>query len=190
MTVVLVDTEDNELLFGADSAASGQDEEIYTFDTEKVFEREGYLFGYCGSYRIGQILRHCVELPKIPEDPEEPFDMERFLVRELLPPIRQAVTAEGAAGAGRAILGDKTAILLGCRRQIWRLGTNLTVNRETPFAAIGSGRSRAYGALHALHAAGFGPLQQRVELALQATAAFTANVRPPFHFVGTGAGLK
>jgi hypothetical protein len=65
----------------------------------------------------------------------------------------------------------------------------LTVVPEFEFgAAIGSGRLRAYGALHALWTAGVEPPMRRLELALEAAAAFTANVRPPWHFVSLPPG--
>ena len=57
---------------------------------------------------------------------------------------------------------------------------------ERAYAAIGSGRLRAYGAFHVLHAAGVGPARRRPELVLEATAEHTANVRRPWHFVSLG----
>jgi hypothetical protein len=96
------------------------------------------------------------------------------------------LTEEGVAGSGAAILGEKTSILLGCRGQIWTICQDLTLVREAPYAAIGSGRLRAYGALHALQASGVEPARRRLELALEAPAAYTSNVRPPWHFVSGG----
>ncbi|MCP4660306.1 MAG: hypothetical protein GY856_33310 [bacterium] len=184
MTIVIADTEDQAVIFGADSAA-GAGDEIYTLEAAKVFERDGFLFGHCGSRRIAQIVRHCVELPAYPE---KSAGVERFLVRELNPAIRRAVEAEGVAGEGRGFLGDKTCILISVQGQIWCIGPDLTVTPEGPFGAIGSGRMRAYGALHALRAAGIKPARRRIELALEATAEYTALVRPPWRFVSSGFG--
>ena len=61
--------------------------------------------------------------------------------------------------------------------------SDLTVLPEVDFGAIGSGRLRAYAALHALKAAGIEPAQRRLELALEAAAKYTASVRPPWQFV-------
>ncbi len=182
LTIVIADTDGETVVFAADSAAASGNE-IYTLETEKVFKRDGYLFGYCASYRIGQILRHCVQLP---EYPEEATDMEGFMVRALVPAIRKAVETEGAVGSGRGFLGDKTCILTCIRGQIWNIGPDLAVIRESPFAAIGSGRLRAYAALHALRAAGIKPVQRRIKLALEATAEFTSDVRPPWLVVTMG----
>lgn len=180
MTVVLAETEGRSIIFAADSAGAKGDE-IYTIGLPKVFALGPYLFGYTGSYRIGQILRHYVELPDPPE-----IHPERFLVREAVPILRQAVNDQGAALHGPGFLGEKTAILVAFHGRIWCIGTDLTVLPETSYAAIGSGRLRAYGALHALNAAGVEPARKRLELTLAATAEYTANVRPPWHFASVG----
>jgi len=184
VSIVLGDTEKGSLVFAADSAGATGDE-IYTIDTPKVFALGSYLLGYCGSYRVGQVLRHHLELPEPPAG-----DPERFLVREVVPILRETVAAQcgvadasAASGPIRRHLGEKTALLVGFRGRIWCVGPDLTVTPEPAYAAIGSGRLRAYGALHALHAAGVGPVGRRLELALEATFAFTANVRPPWRFV-------
>ncbi len=180
MTCVVGETDGRTIILGADSAA-GSGDEIYTIDLPKVFARGGFLFGYCGSYRIGQILRYRVELPEPPSG-----DLEPFLVRELIPALRRAVIEEGAAGEGNAFLGEKTALLIGCQGELWTIARDLTAVPEADFAAIGSGRLRAYAALYALRTAGVEPSRRRLEVALQAAAAFTSTVRPPWHFVSDG----
>lgn len=181
MSCIVGITDGETVTFGADSAG-GFGDEIYTLAIHKAFARGPYLFGVCGSMRVGQILRFKVDLPDPPA-----ADLEPFLVRELAPAIRRALVEEGVAGSGPAILGDKTTILVGCRGQLWTICADLTLVREAPYAAIGSGRLRAYGALHALHAAGVEPVRRQLELALEAAAAYTSNVRPPWHFVSGGA---
>lgn len=57
---------------------------------EKVFERDGYLFGFCGSFRMGNILRYTAELPP---PPPRGADLDAFLVREFVPAIRTAFKA-------------------------------------------------------------------------------------------------
>jgi hypothetical protein len=180
MSCIVGITDGKTVTFGADSAG-GLGDEIYTLDVHKAFARGPYLFGVCGSMRVGQVLRFKAELPEPPAT-----DLEPFLVRELVPAIRRALTEEGVAGSGTEILGDKTAILLGCRGQLWTICQDLTLVREAPYAAIGSGRLRAYGALHALHASSVEPARRLLEMALAAAAAYTSNVRPPWHFVSGG----
>ncbi len=185
MTCIVAETDGRTVLFGADSAWTHEDE-IYTLEAPKVFARGPYLFGVCGRYRIAQILRYQAQLP----EPAPSAELEPFLVQELVPAIRQAATTCGETTAGRAILGEKTVVLLGCQGQLWTITSDLVALREDRFAAIGSGRLRAYGALHALHAARVEPSVRRLELALAAAAAYTASVRPPWHFVEAGGHIR
>ncbi len=180
MSCVLAEIERGEILMCADSAATNGDE-IYTVTSPKVFAHGPFLFGFCGSYRVGQILRYRVELPEPPPE----GDLEAFLVRHLVPALRCAVERDGAAASGPRFLGERTTILLGCRVQLYCIGADLTVTPCNDFAAIGSGRLRAYAALHALRAAGIGPARRRLELAMAATAEFTSNVRRPWCFLSS-----
>jgi hypothetical protein len=178
MTCVVGSIDGRKLILAADSAG-GNGDEIYTLPARKVFAVGPYLFGVCGSYRLAQVLRYRIELP----DPPESADLEAFLVRDLIPALRRAVEQENVVGCGSCSLGQKTCLLLGCRGELWHVGPDFTVLQESPFAAIGSGRLRAYGALHALHAAGVEPAERRLELTLAATAAYTSSVRPPWQFI-------
>ncbi len=181
MTCVVGSTDGKTIILGADSAASGTDGEIYTTPEPKVFACGPYLFGVCGSYRLAQILRFRADLPEMPAG----ADVESFLVCELLPAIAATVDAEGITGTSRRYLGDKVALLLGIQGQLWGICSNLALIPETDFGALGSGRHRAYGALYALNVAGLESPHRRLEIALEAAAAYTSTVRPPWHFVST-----
>jgi len=178
MTCVVGETDGTTIYLAADSAG-GFGDEMYTIDLPKIFEREGLLFGYCGSYRIGQLLRYRLELPPAPARGA----VEPFLVRELVPALRQVVIDEGAAGPERMILGEKTSVVIGCAGEIWCVSRDLTVTPWSPVVAIGSGRHHAYGALYALRLAGVGPVRRRLKLALEAAAQFTPSVRGPWCFL-------
>ena len=184
MTCVVGFTDGETIILGADSAAAGSGREIYTAAEPKVFACGSYLFGICGSYRVAQVLRFRAELPEIPEG----ADVEGFLVRELLPVIGATVEAEGIAGVSRGYLGDKVALLVGIQGQLWTICSDLALMPENGFGDLGSGRHQAYGALYALHAAGLEAPRQRREIALEAAAAYTSTVRPPWHFISTEGG--
>jgi len=187
MTCVVGVSDGKTILFGADSAAASGDgpqqiSEIYTAAEPKVFACGGYLLGVCGSYRVAQILRYRAELPVLPPSTE---DVEGFLVRELLPAVAATVEAAGIAGSRSGYLGDLVCLLLGVQGQLWNISSDLALLPEADFAVVGSGRHHAYGALYALQAAGVGAPHRRVEIALEAAAAYTPTVRPPWHFVSS-----
>ncbi len=183
MTCVVGTIDGQSVILGADSAAVGDGPEIYTPPEPKVFACGQYLFGVSGSYRLAQVLRYRAELP----EPPSLADLGSFLVRDLAPAIDGLLEAEGVEGSRRAYLGDKVALLLGYQDQLWHISSDLTMLPEVGFGAIGSGRLRAYAALHALETAGVEPAQRRLELALETAAKYTATVRPPWHFVRGGA---
>ena len=148
----------------------------------KVLVCGPYVVGVCGSYRVAQVLRYQAELP----EPPDSTDLESFLIRDLAPAVGDLLAAQGVVGSHRTYLGEKVALLLGYRGQLWCIASDLTVLPEVEFGAIGSGRLRAYAALHALRTAGVEPVQRRLELALEAAAKYTGSVRPPWHFVRNG----
>jgi hypothetical protein len=179
MTLVLGAEEAQQIVMGADSVA-GDADELYSYPgLEKIFERGPYLVGCCGFARVGQVLQHLVEWP----DPPTKGELMPFLVHELVPEIRRAVEDAGAATEGRSFLGEKTVLLIGLQGQLWCMGSDLLVIRTHGVACIGSGRHRAYPTMHALQAAGVEPAQKRIAMTLEATAAYTARVGPPFRFL-------
>ena len=184
MTFVAGSIEGQSVILGSDSAATGPADgsEIYTPPEPKVFACGPYVIGACGSYRVAQVLRYRAELPR----PSESTDLESFLVRDLVPAIGDLLATERVAGSNRTSLGDKVALLLGYRGQLWCIASDFTVLPEDEFGAIGSGRLRAYAALHALETAGIEPARRRLELALDAAAKYTASVRRSWHFVRNG----
>ena len=115
MSVVIAVSDGETIEAGADSAV-GSPEEIYELLEPKVFVRGDYLIGYCGSLRIGQILRYQTELPEPPPD----GNLTAFLVQEVVPEIQRAVEVAGAAGKDH-FLPNKTVILLGCRGGLWSI---------------------------------------------------------------------
>ena len=181
MTCVVGSIDGQTVILAADSAAIGDPDgsEIYTPPEPKVFACGPYVIGACGSYRVAQVLRYRAELP----EPPPSIEFGSFLVRDLAPAIGELLEAEKVVGSHQTYLGNKVALLIGYREQLWCIASDLTVLPEGDFGAIGSGRLRAYAALHALKAAGVEPVQRRLELALEAAAKYTASVRPPWHFV-------
>lgn len=183
MTCIVGSVDGQAVILAADSAALGAPDgsEIYTIPEPKVFGCGPYVVGVCGSYRVAQVLRYRGELP----EPPDPTQFGSFLACDLAPRIGALIAAEGVVGSHHTYLGDKVALLLGYQAELWHIAPDLTVLPEVEFGAIGSGRHRAYAALHALNSAGVEPAQRRLELALETAAKYTASVRPPWHFVRT-----
>lgn len=186
MTCIVGVKSGGRIWMGADSAASHPPtNEIYTFTGPKVFAVGEYLVGYTISYRAGQVLRHDVNWP---EPPAPDVDLERFLVREIVPELRRALRDAGALKVSEGI-EQGAQFMIGLHGELATIGLDFSVGSlQEPYLAIGSGRHNAYGALHAL-AGTDSSGEAKVRRALEAAATFTSNVRAPFLVLSSGPKL-
>lgn len=178
MTCIVAVTDGVRTVIGADSAASFPDShELYDFAIDKIFATGEYLVGVCGSYRSGQVARYEMEWPA---PPEPGADLERFMVTEVMPRLRQSCLAGGHEAP------PKAQLMIALRGRIFTLGNdNCVASLAAPFMAIGSGRLPAYGALHVLAGRELS-LEDKVRTALEVAQTYTANVREPFQLLSVG----
>ena len=186
MTTIVAVSCSDRIVMGGDSAGCNGLGLIELRADPKVFERDGYLIGYTTSYRMGQVLRYCAELPKPPEE----GDLHAFMVRDFIPAVRHAYAEHGFAktaskgeerdgrhfGETGQACGGLFVVAVGASlfivREDFQVGVPLL-----PYIAIGSGALVAYGVLFAT--ADLAP-EERVRVALEAAAQHTSCVRPPF----------
>lgn len=179
MTCIVGLTEGARVLLAGDSAGvSLEHGEIYTLRNPKVFRSGPYALGFTTSFRLGQILRYQTRFP----EPKPQTDLEAFMTTEFVDTLRQALER---AGFERS-LGLSGSILVGIHGRLFTIGAELQVmSGDTSYAAVGSGRHLAYGALFALDSLSRDDLRARAEIALRAAQSFTPSVREPFHYVET-----
>jgi len=174
MTLIVTEKDPDRIVMGADSALGAADE-VYTCpNTQKIFRADSYLVGVCGSTRISQILQF-MRWPNPPDAIDDPF-----IVRNIVPAIREAAHDGGALLNGHAVLGERTVITVAVHGEIIVLGCDLAMVRLNGPVCIGSGRHAAYATMRALKAAGVEPARRRIELTLEAVAEYSLYVRPPF----------
>jgi hypothetical protein len=154
---------------GADSLGSnGHTKAVY--DTPKLFERHGILFGYTTTYRFGQILQH--HLPEVVSK----LDGYAYIVQCIVPAIRSCLAEHGAKGSDKGIEFGGEAIL-GYKGEIYRLQNDFSVLRHTNgIAVVGSGTEVATGAMMALK----GEPMARIREALRITSDVVTTVGGPF----------
>ncbi len=179
MTCIVAIKDGKTLYFGADSkAGSPTTGEGYSATTPKVFRKGEYMVGYTISFRAGQVLHHDVDWPAPPAD--LPADqLESFMVREVVPRLRNALRDAGALKTSEGV--DQGAhFVIGLRGQLFSVGLDFSATGLVDdYMAIGSGRHHAYGALHALAGLQMAP-EERIQRALAAAAQYTMNVGAPF----------
>ncbi len=193
MTCIVAVTNGQDVVIGGDSAAVGGIE-LRHWAGPKVFQVGSYAIGFTTSFRMGQILQYETALPE-PQAGTGPDELERFIVTEVIPVLRQSFEDHGFGKKMRRTLPPESSIteegqsiggafLLGIAGQIFEMRQDHYLARPlAPYAAVGSGAQIALGALYALEAFPDLDLKDRAGKALAAAKEYCPHVREPFRFV-------
>lgn len=143
---------------------------------KKVFRKDKFIFGFCGSFRLGQLLAHSLKPPRHHGDDE----VYHYMVTEFVDAVRECLKKGGHAtkeNEEESIYGD---FLVGYQGRLFCIHGDYQVGEALDgFYAVGCGDQIALGSLYSTPKL---PPMERVKLALEASEAFSAGVRGPFHF--------
>jgi ATP-dependent protease HslVU (ClpYQ) peptidase subunit len=172
MTCIVGLVHDGKVYMGGDSAGvCGYDLQVRA--DEKVFQNGEFIMGFCGSFRMGQLLRYKFKPPAhYPGVPDDEYMVTTFIdsVRECLKTGGYAWNENGRESGGR--------FLVGYRGHLFFIDNDYQVGRLADgFAAVGCGDQIAHGALYATIGK---PPEERIKTALEAAERFSAGVRGPF----------
>ena len=181
MTAIAGIVEDGKVWMGADSAGVGGLSLVIRSDP-KVFKVGELLMGFCGSFRMGQLLRYFLT-PPVPKESQDDFD---YMVKEFVPAVREIMKGHGFLNIMNGVesLDGGSQFLIGRRGALYCIEQDMQVGQlATPYAATGCGQDLALGSLHTTHQmTGESRMKprERIEAALKAAEAFSAGVRGPF----------
>lgn len=143
----------------------------------KVFNRNEYLFGYTSSFRMGGILELIVPAPG-----PKPADvsLRQHLIQSWISTLRRVFKEEGYMAIDKSQEAGGT-FLVGYHGELCVIYSDFQVGTpHNNYSSIGSGSMYALGSLFTTaHIRKISP-NRRVTLALKASAAHNAFVRPPF----------
>lgn len=180
MTCIVGLKHGGKVYLGGDSAAvAGRAINIRV--DEKVFVHGPVACGFTSSFRMGQILRYRLTVPRLRAD-DEPM---AWMVGEFIEAARQSLVSNGFAKRENNV-DSGGLFLIGLRGRLFRVDDDFQVGETADaFEAIGSGYDLAHGALAALAATGayIDDPKGRIRIALEAAEKFNAAVRAPFHIV-------
>jgi hypothetical protein len=158
---------------GGDSAGVAGYDLVVRAD-EKVFRNGPMLFGFTGSFRMGQLLRYAFTVP----DHDPRVDVDKYMVTTFVDAVRTCLKTGGYAEKHNEAECGGT-FLVGYQRQLFTVHSDYQVAKSTyEFTAVGCGAQIANGALYASE--GEDP-NIRVLRALHAAECFSAGVSAPFH---------
>jgi ATP-dependent protease HslVU (ClpYQ) peptidase subunit len=190
MTCTIGVVHDGHVYIGADSSANGPRGALQVRSDSKVIKSGEFVLGFAGSFRVGQIIRYSLSIPRVggyDPDTGTPLDADlyRYMVTKFIPALKECLKGAGVALNEDGQDGIPAKLLVGVRGRLFEVDADYQVAEPVDdFAAIGIGMPIAQGALYVTE--GIEPFQ-RINQALRAAERHSAYVRGPFVVVSTRA---
>jgi ATP-dependent protease HslVU (ClpYQ) peptidase subunit len=196
MTAVVAIEHQGRVWLGADSA--GVDNTSMAISTRldrKIFWNNGYLIGFAGSFRAGQIVKHKFEMPAFPPEflpqnacpeimPEKIclkdlpenllIKVENFFATDFIETVQLAFSEAGWTKSD----DDSFTMIVCVGPYMITVEDDLQIAIESDYVAVGSGAPVALGALAVLK----GKPETRIMKALEIASKHNAGVRSPFYY--------
>ena len=179
MTCIVGLQHDGDVYIGGDSAASGGWEQHLLSET-KVFENGPFLFGWAGSSRDANLIRHAFTPPLR----DSSLSDMKFLVTVFMDAVRNCLKAGGSSWVKDNKEYTHSHFLVAYRGGLYAVYGDYQIMGVTQnYLAVGSGSEVAHGAMYASgHDEDLTP-EGRLRTALAAAAFHTPFVRDPFHIL-------
>lgn len=166
---------------GGDSASvSGY---VHTARSDrKVLRKDGYVFGFTGTWRLVQIVAHAWTLPTRPAG----SSLEDYAVGQAMHSLRAELKRRGFLQVkdGVETIPSQGAFMFGSRGELVLVYADFQVaNRgqsDAPYSALGSGRELALGALYKRWPPRKGQEKAVLRLSLSAAEHHMPTVQKPF----------
>lgn len=179
MTVVVAIETGTGVVIGADSAGVAGLDLIVRAD-EKVFHRGPMIMGFTASFRMGQLLRYQLEIPKHPKN----MDDHEYMSTVFIDSVRSCLSKGGYAKKTNE-QEEAGTFLAGYKGRVYTIESDYQVGKSAAgYDAVGCGAQIALGAMHATDNS-LDP-EVRIRKALDAAEAFSAGVRGPFMVLSNG----
>lgn len=176
MTCVVALRHEGVIYMGCDSAGVGGYSRSNRLDP-KIYRVGGVmLIGFTTSFRMGQLLGYALTLPHHHAD----VTVEAYMATAFINAVRDCLKAGGWAEKDKEQERGGT-FLVAYRGRIFGVQSDYQVAENAePYNACGCGEDLALGSLFTSERAMADDPRARVGLALEAAAAFSAGVYPPF----------
>jgi len=177
MTCIVGLVENGKVYMGGDSAAAcGLDVIVRGGDDTKIFKNDGVLMGYTTSFRMGQLLRYAL---KVPKQPKKMKDYE-YMCTRFVKAVQDCFDKHKYIKKGED--GDTRGgtFLVGYKGNLYTIYDDYQVAiSQEDFSACGCGTPFAMGAMLMLIHKNMSP-KEKITRALLTAEHFSGGVRGPF----------
>lgn len=178
MTCIVGLEKNGAVWMGGDSAGTAGNMNQRIRADKKVFIKDGLIIGFCGSFRMGDLLKHTLAIP----DTSGVEDPDKYMVNQFVDALRDCLETENKKGGLTGHDRLSPSILVGFRGRLYNVESDYQCGRpEDGYDSVGSGSSVAVGAMHSSRSEK--SARKRITSALEAAARNDAAVRPPFHIL-------
>lgn len=181
MTCIVGYVSNGKVYMGGDSMGVNTSTYEYRIvNDSKVFTRYGFIFGFTGSFRMGQLLRYKFNLGSadIGMDDTMEFMCTKFIdhVRQLFKDNGYSRIVNNVERGGDYLVGVNGRLFIV--EEDYQIGEN-----RMPYMSVGCGYQYAMGAMHALHDNKKLNAGQKISKALDAACANSAYVKEPYNII-------
>jgi len=181
-----VDKESGLVYIGGDSGAVAENF-LMPRKEAKVFRRGDFIFGYCGSFRMGNLLEFSFVPPE-----SEVYD-RHYMCTTFVNALRKCFLEGGVAEVENNV-ETGGSFLVATGDTLYEVDEDYNIGEYiTHFFSVGIGSEFAMGAMHAIEEIDsiIAPTkrlsaEEKVILALESASAYTGSVCGPHHVVNTG----
>ncbi len=186
MTCIAAVATDGRVYMGGDSAGISDDSvlSLGIGSEAKIWEREGILFGACGSFRVSQVIRWQMNIPQYNPD-AEPLE---YLTGSLITSMRDSLREHGSLTTWEEDSTESIdgSLFIGFCGRVFEVYSDFGVGELIHnYGSVGCGSPIAVGSLAATESRSVKPAK-RVRMALQAAERHSAGVRGPMTVIKSG----
>jgi len=177
MTCIVGIEHKGNVFIGGDSAGTNARMDLFTRADEKVFSNGSMIFGFCGSYRMGQLLQYSFN-PPAQSVAEDDF---AYLCGPWMSSLIECLKSNGCATVKDNEIAVGGDFLLGFNGVIYQIHEDFQVARRVePYNACGCASDYAMGAMSLLIDEEGIPPEEKIIMVLEIAEKFSAGVRGPF----------
>jgi ATP-dependent protease HslVU (ClpYQ) peptidase subunit len=179
--VGFIDKINKNMYMGGDSAGVDDRYNLRSRKDVKVFQKEDMLIGYTSSFRMGQLLRFKLKIPKIKKNQ----DVYEYMCTDFSDSVRKVLIDNGYAKieSNNESFGD---FLVAYKGRLFKIEEDLQIAENNyPYNSCGCGENYALGAILALDFYTRTPptVEKIVNISLQIAEECSAGVRSPFNIL-------
>lgn len=174
MTCIVGIIQKGKTYIGGDSAGVGNGYQAEIRKDVKVFRVDDFVIGCTTSFRMIQLLRYSLSLPKKHPD----VDIYKYMCTDFINTVRKCFRDGGFVEIDKNVERGGT-FLVGWQDRLFTIYDDYQVAEMSKgYDAVGCGQAFALGGLDAMDSAL--PAEERINKVLEIATYRSAGVRPPF----------